>query len=64
MFTCIREDWVSKQMKQREQTFTDIKELVFLVGTWNVNAKKPLEPLNGWLLPPSLAAEPDVYIIG
>lgn len=34
------------------------------VGTYNVNAKKPSEKFDAWLVPPGLDSPPDVYVVG
>ena len=42
----IRDDWIRKQMKSKEQQFTNKHELKVWVGTYNVNGKKPEFPVD------------------
>ncbi|KAL0584150.1 hypothetical protein ABG067_006034 [Albugo candida] len=38
----IRDDWIKQQLHLRESTYTCFHDTIVVVGTWNVNAKKPL----------------------
>ncbi len=49
VMTYIRDEWIKKQMKSRENDFTEFQPLKVFVGTWNVNGKKPSEALGEWL---------------
>jgi len=61
--TIIREVWIEKEMQKRAKEFTENKKLTVYVGTWNVNAKKPSEDLEDWLLLPGYETA-DIYAIG
>jgi len=47
----IRDDYIKKQMALFESEFTERKKIDVLVGTWNVNGKKPDEDITPWLVP-------------
>lgn len=57
----IRDEWIEQQLQRRVKEFTEEKKLVFFMGTWNVNGKKPTEDLSTWLV---VEPYPDVYCIG
>uniref|UniRef100_K3W5H2 Rho-GAP domain-containing protein n=1 Tax=Globisporangium ultimum (strain ATCC 200006 / CBS 805.95 / DAOM BR144) TaxID=431595 RepID=K3W5H2_GLOUD len=38
----IRDDWVQQQLRLRQHAYTAFQKTSVVVGTWNVNAKKPL----------------------
>eukprot|EP00761_Pharyngomonas_kirbyi_P006150 gb/GECH01006156.1/.p1 GENE.gb/GECH01006156.1/~~gb/GECH01006156.1/.p1 ORF type:complete len:1033 (+),score=299.96 gb/GECH01006156.1/:1-3099(+) len=59
--TDVREAWIKKQLKQRENEFTDVVGYKVFVGTWNVNSKKPQEPLEEWL---HVDEPADIYAFG
>eukprot|EP01125_Pyxidicula_operculata_P018928 TRINITY_DN6800_c0_g1_i1.p1 TRINITY_DN6800_c0_g1~~TRINITY_DN6800_c0_g1_i1.p1 ORF type:complete len:735 (-),score=160.60 TRINITY_DN6800_c0_g1_i1:232-2436(-) len=41
--------WIKTQLKSRENEFTTFSDEYILVGSWNVNSKKPSESLSPWL---------------
>ncbi|KAJ0404093.1 hypothetical protein P43SY_000877 [Pythium insidiosum] len=41
----IRDDWIQQQLHLRQSEFTTLQKMTVLTGTWNVNAKKPLLPV-------------------
>ena len=57
----ITEQWISHQLKLREQEFTHYKDLSVFATTWNVNNKPVSEDLTPWLQP---HLQPDIYVIG
>ncbi|KAF1323672.1 Multiple inositol polyphosphate phosphatase-like protein, partial [Globisporangium splendens] len=38
----IRDDWIQQQLRLRQHAYTAFQKTSIVVGTWNVNAKKPL----------------------
>jgi phosphatidylinositol-bisphosphatase len=38
----IRDDWIQQQLRLRQHAYTAFQKTSVVVGTWNVNAKKPL----------------------
>lgn len=61
----IRDDWIRKQMAEREAEFTQYRRIVTFVGTWNVNGKKPSENLSTWLCYGNPTDRlPDIYVVG
>ncbi|GAM21673.1 hypothetical protein SAMD00019534_048480 [Acytostelium subglobosum LB1] len=73
--TDISSQWISNKLKEREPEYTKKDNMVIFLGTWNVNGKKPSEPLDAWLEPGSGGADglstggassmrPDIYAIG
>lgn len=47
--TKIRDAWIYKQIRARQDEFTQYKQARIFFGTWNVNAKGKDEPLDDWL---------------
>lgn len=45
----IRDAWVYKQVRSRVKEFTEYKQALCFVGTWNVNAKGKEESLDEWI---------------
>jgi phosphatidylinositol-bisphosphatase len=62
----IREDWIKKQMKDREKEFTETQMIRVNVCTWNVNGKKPSPDLDlaEWLQLPNETEMPEVFALG
>jgi phosphatidylinositol-bisphosphatase len=72
----IKEEWVTRQLNQRESEFTNYRSLSLFVGTWNVNGKLSTENLAPWLVQKiskpndikpcekSSNTDPDLYVIG
>lgn len=65
----IRDDWIRQQMQLREAEYTDHQSLKIFTGTWNVNAKKPMnsqeaQQLKSWLVTSSEQEAPDIFVIG
>lgn len=46
----MRMNWIERQLQLRSKEFTEEKKLHVMIGTWNVNAKKPSEDLSSWLV--------------
>ncbi|KAI9290691.1 DNase I-like protein [Neoconidiobolus thromboides FSU 785] len=59
----IKEEWVAKEMREREAQFTNYEHINIFVGTWNVNGKYSNQPLSAWLFNDS-EIEPDLYVLG
>nr|CCA22575.1 inositol polyphosphate 5phosphatase putative [Albugo laibachii Nc14] len=38
----IRDDWIKQQLHLRQSAYTSLQDTRIVMGTWNVNAKKPL----------------------
>ena len=47
--TKIRDAWIYKQIRARQDEFTQYKQARIFFGTWNVNAKGKDEALDSWL---------------
>ncbi|CEG48449.1 domain-containing protein [Plasmopara halstedii] len=67
----IREDWIQQQLQLRQSLYTELRSTRIVIGTWNVNAKKPLNSTEAykivqWLQPPSEIRQepPDVVALG
>ncbi|TDH74218.1 hypothetical protein CCR75_001459 [Bremia lactucae] len=68
----IREDWIQQQLLLRRDAYTELRTTRVVVGTWNVNAKKPLIPAEAskivqWLQPlraDSSKDPPDLVVLG
>ncbi len=54
--------FLTTQMRQRENEYTNRHALTVFVGSWNVNGKAPKEALSPWLLLPNHV--PDVFALG
>jgi len=59
----MRQTWLEEQMQSKVVEYTDERPLHILIGTWNVNAKKPIEDLTPWLVDKTLP-EPDIVAVG
>eukprot|EP01028_Stygiella_incarcerata_P008489 TRINITY_DN3701_c0_g1_i2.p1 TRINITY_DN3701_c0_g1~~TRINITY_DN3701_c0_g1_i2.p1 ORF type:complete len:754 (+),score=198.34 TRINITY_DN3701_c0_g1_i2:598-2859(+) len=57
----VRREWITKQMRRREDEFAVLERAVVHVGTWNVNSKKTDEDINHWL---RVDKAPDIIAIG
>jgi len=65
--TKIRDAWIYKQIRARQDEFTQYKQARVFFGTWNVNAKGKDEPLDSWLCSdwgPSGENAPDIVAVG
>ena len=66
----IRDEWIHKQLQEREAEYTEYRPMRVFVGSWNVNGKFPREDLSTWLCDGTDAsveaklAMPDVYVVG
>ncbi|KAK5576317.1 hypothetical protein RB653_007458 [Dictyostelium firmibasis] len=60
----VNTQWITNKLKERESEFTEKRGMSIFLGTWNVNGKKPSEPLDPWLKDPSMSLQPDIYAIG
>lgn len=60
----IKEDWIARQLQNKEAEFTEYRTLTFVVGTWNVNSKFPApnSTVASWLR--LQEQEADIYAIG
>jgi hypothetical protein len=61
----IKSKWIANQMKERSAEFTMISSIKIIVGTWNVNGKKPDpdEDLLHWLHKDG-GDPPDIFCLG
>lgn len=48
--TRIRDGWIAKQLQIREKEFTVTKKHNIVIGTWNVNSKRPVCSLHKHVL--------------
>ena len=53
---------VQSALNARVSEFSRSRNIIIFSGTWNLNAKRPGEPLDKWLFPPN-SPEPDIYAI-
>ncbi|KAF9406552.1 hypothetical protein BGZ94_003065, partial [Podila epigama] len=58
----VKEAWIEKEMRAREDSFTDHQFMNAFVGTWNVNGKNATEKLDAWLNVAS-DVKPDIYVL-
>ncbi|KAG5460120.1 MAG: hypothetical protein BJ554DRAFT_7874, partial [Olpidium bornovanus] len=57
----IKEQWVRKELEERENQFSEYHEVTILIGTWNVNSRLPSESLKPWL---ECDGDPELIAIG
>eukprot|EP00956_Cyclotella_meneghiniana_P019872 scaffold34547_cov69-Cyclotella_meneghiniana.AAC.4 len=63
--TKIRDAWIYKQIRARQDEFTQYKQGRIFVGTWNVNAKGKDESLSSWLCADwAQHGSPDIVVVG
>ena len=63
--TKIRDAWIYKQIRSRQDEFTQYKQGRVFVGTWNVNAKGKEESLSSWLCADwHQHGPPDIVVVG
>lgn len=63
--TKIRDAWIYKQIRARQDEFTQYKQGRVFVGTWNVNAKGKDESLASWLCADwHKHGPPDIVVVG
>ena len=63
--TIIRDAWIYKQIRARQEEFTQYKQGRIFVGTWNVNAKGKDENLSSWLCADwHQHGPPDIVVVG
>mmetsp|Transcript_12566 Transcript_12566/g.24530 ORF Transcript_12566/g.24530 Transcript_12566/m.24530 type:complete len:787 (+) Transcript_12566:2-2362(+) len=63
--TKIRDAWIYKQIRARQDEFTQYKQGRIFVGTWNVNAKGKDESLDSWLCADwEQNGAPDIVVVG
>ncbi|KAL7487148.1 hypothetical protein ACHAW6_012748 [Cyclotella cf. meneghiniana] len=61
----IRDAWIYKQIRARQDEFTQYKQGRVFVGTWNVNAKGKDESLSSWLCADwHQHGPPDIVVVG
>mmetsp|Transcript_22262 Transcript_22262/g.33935 ORF Transcript_22262/g.33935 Transcript_22262/m.33935 type:complete len:801 (+) Transcript_22262:85-2487(+) len=63
----IRDAWVYKQVRERVDEFTEYKQALLFLGTWNVNAKGKTENLDEWICSdwgPDGRYAPDIVAVG
>jgi phosphatidylinositol-bisphosphatase len=61
----IRDAWIYKQIRSRQDDFTQYKQGRVFVGTWNVNAKGKEESLSSWLCADwHQHGPPDIVVVG
>ncbi|KAF2070555.1 hypothetical protein CYY_008130 [Polysphondylium violaceum] len=60
----VNTQWIHNKLKEKEPEYTEKKNMSIFLGTWNVNGKKPSEPLDLWLKDPQMTIQPDIYAIG
>ena len=56
-------DAIEEELIERLDEFSSMEEVTLFVGTWNLNAKAPGEPLDAWLFPDG-KADADIYALG
>jgi len=63
--TKIRDAWIYKQIRARQDEFTQYKEARLFIGSWNVNAKGKDENLESWICKDwDTGAPPDIVAVG
>ena len=63
--TKIRDAWIYKQIRSRQDEFTQYKQGRVFIGTWNVNAKGKDESLSSWLCADwHQHGPPDIVVVG
>jgi len=65
--TKIRDAWIYKQIRLRQDEFTQYRTARLFCGTWNVNAKGKEEPLDEFLIKdwgPNQEYPPDIVCVG
>ena len=63
--TKIRDAWIYKQIRSRQDEFTQYKQGRVFIGTWNVNAKGKEESLASWLCADwHQHGPPDIVVVG
>ena len=63
--TKIRDAWIYKQIRARQDEFTQYKQGRVFIGTWNVNAKGKEESLESWLCADwAQHGPPDIVVVG
>lgn len=62
----IRDTWIYKQIRLRQDEFIQYQQALVFVGTWNVNAKGKDESLEEWICADwkRLQRLPDIVIVG
>ncbi|KAI7828526.1 Endonuclease/exonuclease/phosphatase [Gamsiella multidivaricata] len=58
----VKENWVEKEMRARENDFTEYGFMHAFVGTWNVNGRNAPEKLDSWLKVEG-EVQPDIYVL-
>ncbi|KAG0199274.1 hypothetical protein BGX28_007433 [Mortierella sp. GBA30] len=58
----VKESWIEKQMRAREDSFTEHGFMHTFVGTWNVNGRNATENLDSWLKV-DCEQQPDIYVL-
>ncbi len=48
-FKAIKNGWIAKELRNRENEFSLYFDLNVHIGTWNVNGRPPTEPLDPWI---------------
>ncbi|KAF9109704.1 hypothetical protein BGX27_007295 [Mortierella sp. AM989] len=56
----VKESWIEKEMRARENEFTEYDFMNAFVGTWNVNGKNAPDKLDAWLKVDG-EVQPDIY---
>jgi len=65
--TRIRDAWIYKQIRLRQDEFTQYRTARVFLGSWNVNAKGKEEALDEWLIKdwgPNQEYPPDIVAVG
>ncbi|KAI1316951.1 hypothetical protein EDD11_009195 [Mortierella claussenii] len=58
----VKESWIDKEMRTRENSFTEHSYMHAFVGTWNVNGKTAPDNLDAWLKVEG-GVRPDIYVL-
>lgn len=57
-------DWVNKETLKREAEWAERETITVFAGTYNLNGREGVEPLDDWLRAPCTQRDPDIYAIG
>ncbi|KAJ3402490.1 hypothetical protein HDV05_008492, partial [Chytridiales sp. JEL 0842] len=57
----IKDNWMMKQLRLKEKTFSSFKPANIFVGSWNVNGNPPTEPLAEWI---KTEEDVDIFVFG
>ncbi|ORZ23834.1 Endonuclease/exonuclease/phosphatase [Lobosporangium transversale] len=58
----VKGQWIDKEMRARENSFTEYSFMHAFVGTWNVNGRNAPENVDAWLKVEG-EIQPDIYVL-